>query len=240
VFGDLYSALEKRLAAKAAEEGTFFLPNLVPSGPVDFVFIAMEPSLGRWAKSADEAKHKVSQGFKNFLWSTEDFLLHFSIREFLCDQDQQYHLTDLSKGAMTTAAAHSARSDRYKGWYSLLQEELGLISLPTTRRFLIGQRVENFLTQQGFTEFTPLLHYSWQAAKYRDRRIDSEEGFERFINTFSRPRFNTIVEDVLDDSQMAEELAKPIRDRIKKTPLNRSLLQLVYGYKCAFEEAPLQ
>jgi hypothetical protein len=66
-FQAAYRNLEGRMKALAQADGDVFLPNSEPEGPVDYVFICMEPSLGRWARSAEEAESKVDAGFRNFL-----------------------------------------------------------------------------------------------------------------------------------------------------------------------------
>lgn len=53
-----YADLEARMKALAEADGDVFLPNIGPPGPVEYVFICMEPSLGRWARSPAEAKAK--------------------------------------------------------------------------------------------------------------------------------------------------------------------------------------
>jgi hypothetical protein len=45
-FHEKYRDLEDRLRALAEADGDVYLPNVEPSGPVRYVFIAMEPSLG--------------------------------------------------------------------------------------------------------------------------------------------------------------------------------------------------
>ena len=47
----LWSELDSQFRLKAEEEKGLgvYLPNLAPSGPVEHVLIAMEPSLGAWA-----------------------------------------------------------------------------------------------------------------------------------------------------------------------------------------------
>src|SRR5262245_65519828 len=99
-FRTAYRDLEERMRARAVADGDIFLPNPEPEGPVHYVLICMEPSLGRWARSADEARSKVNAGFRNFVSSIEDFILHFSIRRSLCRPERRWHITDLSKGAM--------------------------------------------------------------------------------------------------------------------------------------------
>src|SRR5262245_42288303 len=78
-----YRELEERMKALVEADGDVFLPNPEPEGPVQYVLICMEPSLGRWARSADEARSKVEAGFRNFISSMEDFILHFCARRYL-------------------------------------------------------------------------------------------------------------------------------------------------------------
>jgi hypothetical protein len=130
-FRAAYRELEARMKILAEADGDVFLPNPEPLGPVEYVFVCMEPSLGRWARSADEARSKVEAGFRNFLSSIEDFLLHFCIQQYLCAPTQRYHITDLSKGAMLVARAGSRGPNGMTGgmgcswqsWTSLLRQE---------------------------------------------------------------------------------------------------------------------
>jgi hypothetical protein len=92
-------------------------PRAQPSGPVDYIFACMEPSLGgAWAADPSKARAAMEAGFRNFVNSIEDFLLHFSIRRYLCKPNERYHITDWSKGAMTTRAASVDRGQRYTKW----------------------------------------------------------------------------------------------------------------------------
>src|SRR5205823_5284840 len=108
-----------RMKALADADGDVFLPVAEPEGPAHYVLIAMEPSLGWWARSADEARSKVEAGYRNFLFSIEDFILHFCVRRYLCGAAERYHITDLSKGAMLVERASLARSERYDRWFGL-------------------------------------------------------------------------------------------------------------------------
>src|SRR5437867_864952 len=72
-----YRDLEERMKAQAEADGDVFVPNPEPSNRVEYVFICMEPSLRSWARSDEEAKAKVGAGFRNFVLSIEDFILHF-------------------------------------------------------------------------------------------------------------------------------------------------------------------
>jgi hypothetical protein len=79
-FRTAYRKLEARVKALAEADGNVFLPNPEPLAPVDYIFVCMEPSLGRWASSPDETRSKVEAGFRNFMSSIEDFILHFCIQ----------------------------------------------------------------------------------------------------------------------------------------------------------------
>ena len=35
---------------------SIFLPNVTPQGPVDYVLVGMEPSLGRWARTKEDGR----------------------------------------------------------------------------------------------------------------------------------------------------------------------------------------
>jgi hypothetical protein len=48
-FADAYAALERQFRQLAQADGRVYVPNPEPAGPVDFLFIAEDPSLGRWA-----------------------------------------------------------------------------------------------------------------------------------------------------------------------------------------------
>ena len=145
-FRDRYQALETRMRAQAEADRDIFLPSAAPDGAVDYVLICMEPSLGRWAQVPDEAESKIKGGFRNFLSSLEDFIVHFCARRYLCcEVDERYHITDMAKGAMLVEHAGAARVERYDRWYGLLLEELALISRPNVRIVAVGNVVSDYL-----------------------------------------------------------------------------------------------
>src|SRR5215831_14709160 len=119
----------------------------------------MEPSLGRWARTADQARSRVEAGFRNFLSSIEDFILHFCVRRYLCGSEQRYHITDLSKGAMLVNRAGLARRQRYDRWYALLQEELDLCATPRAGIVAVGNLVSQHLVRRRFRRpFIRVIH----------------------------------------------------------------------------------
>ena len=126
-----------------------YLPNFAPSGPVDYVLVAMEPSTG------------VSGGHDggdsgpalNFSWSVDDFILHYCVRRYLCRSGESYHLTDLSKGSTTVKDAGVRRRAGYERWYPLLRDELALLNKAgRTRLITAGRVVEDFLSRKGLCE----------------------------------------------------------------------------------------
>ena len=156
-----YRALEKRMKAFAEAHGDIFVPNPQPDAPVQHVLICMEPSLGRWARSADQARSKVEAGFRNFLFSIEDFILHFCVRRYLCKSGERYHITDLSKGAMLVDRAKPERSERYDRWYPLLEDEISLVATPDAAIVAVGKVVYQYLQRQRFRRpLTGVIHYS--------------------------------------------------------------------------------
>ena len=108
-FSEQYTALEVKFKEQVKKDNedfglkSRFLANIAPKGQVDYVLIAMEPSL---PANIDD--------IKNFTVSVEDFILHFCASEYLCKAGRTYHLTDLSKGAMLVSDASSSPALRYE------------------------------------------------------------------------------------------------------------------------------
>ena len=155
-FHTAYRELEERMKVLAEADGDVFLPNPEPSGTVQYILICMEPSLGRWARSADDARLRVEAGFRNFLFSIEDFILHFCVRRWLCGPAERYHITDFSKGAMLVDYAGFARTQRYDRWYSLLQQEINLCANPSAGIVAVGNVVAEHLVETGLLDIQNL------------------------------------------------------------------------------------
>jgi hypothetical protein len=221
----------------AEADGDVFLPNPEPLGPVEYVFVCMEPSLSRWARSADEARSKVEAGFRNFLSSIEDFILHFCIQQYLCASTQRYHITDLSKGAMLVERAGVARTQRYDRWYGLLVEELNLVTTPGAGIVAVGNAVAQHLERHAFPRpFTKVIHYSGLAARARAAGIvGHEDSFETFRSAVSLERVLVTAEDVLMASGVPASFRDETLARLAKSQLSASRQQLIFNYKLAFE-----
>ena len=232
-FREAYGDIESRMRSLAEADGDVFLRNPEPSGPVDSIFICMEPSLGRG--SPDEVRAEVEAGARNFVNSMEDFLLHFSIRRYL---GGTYHITDFSKGAMLVSRAGVARTERYDRWYGLLLEEVDLVAAPGAVVFSVGGAVARHLRLRGFPRpFRTLLHYSGLAARARSAGIvGHEDAFEQFSATVTLDDVLAVAEDVLAAAVPARFRDETLA-RLTTGRLTESQKKLLYNYKIAFEHA---
>jgi hypothetical protein len=236
-FSAAYRVLEKRMQAQAEADGDVFPPNPAPERPVDYVLICMEPSLGHWARTRDEARSKVKAGFRNFLSSLEVQILHFCARRYLCSTDQRYYITDLSKGAMLVEHAGDARFERYSRWYAILEKELALVSRPGAGVVAVGDVVSEHLKRRGFGQpFTPVIHYSGQAARARKAGIvGHDRAYEAFRNSVSLSEILCNAERVVHGAGLPAEAGAKILSRLAKSPLSESRRQLIFNYKTVFE-----
>ena len=235
-----YGELEQRMKALAEADGDVYLPNPEPAGPVEYILICMEPSLGRWARSDDDGRDgraKVEAGFRNFLDGIEPMILHFCVRRFLCERGQRYHITDFSKGAMLVKHAGGARVERYGKWYELLKEEIDLMATPDARIIAVGKAVAQHLNQFKFPrKFTPVIHYSPLAAKSRSERVAGyEDRFRAFKDSVSLEDVLATARDVLKESRVPAEIQSAALSHMGKSELSTSRRQLIFIYKLAFE-----
>ena len=243
-FSEVWNKLETLFRKQAEEDGGVYLPNLTPSGPVDHVLIAMEPSLGRWTKGDNPASRRqsaqraIEAGFRNFMYSLEDFLLHYAVQEYLCAPGQTYHVTDLSKAAMLVRDAEEQRAIRYGRWFHLLQKELEAVANPNASRWAIGRTPWEYLRNQSPPIEQYVIHYSSQAARWHSAAIRGrEDEFERYRRTISLSDVQKIANSVLDqhaipESLKAETLQRLSRAKIKMTD---SRLALLFHYKTKFQ-----
>jgi hypothetical protein len=235
-FDTKYARLKERFQREAEKEGSIYLPCVKPPRPVDFVFIGMEPSLGRWAKTKQEASDKIGQGFKDFALSTEDFILHYCVRKYLCRSDN-YYVTNIAKGAMLVKQANEQRIDRYRRWYPLLIREMELVSNDGARIIAIGKTVKHFLEVNSHRNVPVILHYSQQAARYRGKHILGRE------SEFEKLRDKTLIEDivdvaesVIDECSMSKKLGSEILGRLTRIPsLSESQIKLIFDYRTEFD-----
>jgi hypothetical protein len=231
-----YRDLEQRMKTLAESDNHVYLPNPEPTARVNYILICMEPSRN-WARSAEDARARIASGFRNFLVGIEPMLLHLSVRRFLCEKGQQYHITDFSKGAMFVKDAGAARADRYDRWYAVLQEEIDLIAAPDARVIAVGKAVAEHLRRREFPrEVTPVIHYSPRAGRARTARLHGhEDRFREFESSISSEDLLATAQEVLDESGVTPEIYKEAFTRVARSQLSESRRKLVYCYKLDFE-----
>jgi len=233
-FHAAYGGLEARMKALAEADGEVFWPNPEPLGRVDFIFVCMEPSMG--TGSADKTRAFIEAGARCFVNSLEDFLLHFSIRRYLCKPNERYYITDWSKGAMPVKGAGVDRARRYDKWYPLLLEEVDLVATSDAPVFAVGKDVAWHLERLGFRRHvTRVIHYSPLAGTARASGIiGHEDDFEKFRASVSLDLVLATAREVLNES-----VPPSIRDetlaRLARMQMTVSRQSLIFNYKLAFE-----
>lgn len=201
---DAYADLERRFRAqlitdrerlieRVKEGWGVYLPCWKPTSQVDFVIVGMEPSFW-WANDVEDGEKKVADGMTNFggpvEWNDDSplGLFQLSIERFLCKRGE-YHLTDVSKGAMPTTVAAVDRKRRYERWYPLLLDEIKIVGKSDAPVIAIGNAVQGFLSGNDLEGKTGrrlyrILHYSNQASRSRKIEADNDpEGFKAFTES---------------------------------------------------------
>ncbi len=236
-FEQAYNKIEVRMRRLAKRKGEIYVPNIVPHGSVDYIFICMEPSLGEWARNCDEAGSRLKAGFRNFLDGYNTMILHYAIRNYLCRNNQRYHITDLSKGAMLVRDADADRTARYKRWYPLLLEEIDLVASANARVFAVGTHVAGFLKSREFPrEATLLIHYSGNAVSHWNRVVqEHEQDFKLFQSTVTQEDFLDNAKDVIKSSRVPYVIGERALGRLHKGNLTISRLKLMFNYKLIFD-----
>jgi len=240
-FLERYEHLCLKFELQAEKEGTIYLPNLPIHKPVDHVFISMEPSLGHWAyhrdpkKRIEIAKRKIKEdGFRNFIYSYRNYIFHYCVKEFFCkNPEESYHLTDLSKGAMTVTNADHNREDRYMAWYDLLKEEIETVSSIKTKYYAVGRKVTQFLKKAGFNKpFHDLLHYSQRTTKHiPEPDHDSKIDYHHFKKSISHEGIIQTAQKVLNGIDIHREIKNNILERMERAQLTEMFIKLMFYYK---------
>ena len=244
-FIEQYLALEKKFRQQVEEDRKFgiessFLSNIEPRDHVDFVLVAMEPSTGVSGKMPLDRLDGKPRKDKNFCWSTEDFVFHFAIRNYLCPSGKTYHLTDLSKGAMKVREAKKKRQEKYERWYPLLKEELRLVSnSERTRIIAIGNVVHEFLKSKSLCDsIERVIHYSPQGWPARKKAIQpAKDRFSEFDSAIDVDAFEGTVRDVLEQAGTDRQYIDFMLEKnVNKSKLTESRRKSLFYYKNIFEE----
>ena len=199
-----YESLEREFAARVEQDNRDFeervkrgeyrgvyLPNVRPTGKVDYVLVGMEPSLGGWAEDPFDACKQIAGGFRNFCGVD---ILHFPVKKYLLRDGETYYLTDLAKGALLTKSPDAGNAKKYDAWYPLLEKELEVVAKPDAKVIAIGSKVHGFLKKKversklsGRVYAGRIPHYSANAVGQRGKMIQGEEKEEEFRNFRSEP-----------------------------------------------------
>ena len=182
-----YRNLEQRFRDQVEKDGGgqgggVYLPNVEPKSHADYIFVGMEPSFGRWAKSIEDAEKKIAEGFRNGAPARFTRCIEW----FLCQPGETYHLTDVSKGAMLVKVAGRDRKRRWEEWYPLLLEEIEIVGKPGAPVIAIGREVEVFLKKRDLKglPFYAVPHYSYTAVAHFKREAEKDpEGFKAFTKS---------------------------------------------------------
>ena len=246
-FSEQYAALEAKFKAQVEKDNedfkshrfeSNFLSNIAPKGPVDYILVAMEPSFG--GRSGVPTPGKALNS-RNFTGSLEDFILHYCVREYLCEGERSYYLTDLSKGAMPVARASGSlalRYERYRRWYPLLCQEIGLVG-PNAPVIPVGHVVRDFLEVQNIRNLTyEILHYSQSAVAHRPKIPDLYNvQFSEFKKTVDMSVIEATVRRVMEESQLGSATLEATLKRLQRgAGLTDSRKQLMFTYKYQFEK----
>ncbi|MCY4581147.1 MAG: hypothetical protein OXD31_19155 [Chloroflexi bacterium] len=246
-FSKQYAALEAKFKAQVDRDNEDFRPhgfeskflaNIAPKGPVDYILVAMEPSFGGGSGIPTPGKALNS---RNFAGSLEDFILHYCVKEYLCEGERTYYLTDLSQGAMPVAKASSSlalRYERYKRWYTLICEEIELVG-PNAPIIPVGYVVRDFLEVQNTQNLTgEILHYSPSAAAHRPKIPDLQDvEFSEFKKTVDMSVIEMTIRRVMEEARLGSAPLEATLKRLRRgSGLTKSRKQLMFTYKCQFEK----
>ena len=249
-FSQKYEELERKFCEQVQKDfdcrglESGMLRNIQPNGPADFILIAQEPAWGgqkKTGKRPPDWEFVKDRENRNFCGHIYDFMFHFCIRNYLCEDGQTYYLTDLSKGAMSVKQAAATSRETYKRWYPLLVEELNLVAkLEGTRVIAIGEKVHTFLRKRKeFECIDKIIHYSRAANGARAREVEQYvNGFPEFADTLKFSDILDTTEEVMKragySNSSREEKCQ--RFRSSKSRLTTARKKSIFYYKKRFEE----
>lgn len=240
---------KKKLADKIIEKElkppkikAIYLPNFKPKNKVKYIFVAMEPSFG-WIKSLakediERAEKDVikKDNFYNFLYSVEDFIVHWCIREYL--KPDSYHLTDVSPIAMKVKDANrpGLRKEIYKKMEQFLKNEIKIYGKKDCKIFCFGKKSVEFVKHPIY-----LLHYSPNAAKHRKTKVDEigNDKFEKFKEPKGQEIYKT-AEGIIEEYGVTGATKDKILEKLEKSlcskDLGESRKRLIFIYKTEFQK----
>ena len=156
-FTQAYSELEDKFKSmvdlddRCHDIKSLFLPNVEPTGQVDYVLVGMEPGLSGCDKDFETAKKKIAESkCENWGRCPQTSTLVFAVWKYLCGKDKtKYYFTDLAHGTMKAGSKGTKDPSKYERWYPLFEEELALVAKPNAKIISIGNTVSKFLAEKG-------------------------------------------------------------------------------------------
>ena len=244
-FTERYAELEAKFRQQVVDDwqhgiGSLYWPVIPPKGPVDYVLISMEPS-DRQKHGEPTVNDQKSVPPYNQAAGTENYLFNHCVREYLCQGNETYHLTDLAKGALSVKRAKINAEAKYERWYPLLEKELQLVWKPgKTRIIAVGRTPQSFLRDKRLCErLDRVLHYNPQGVGWAKRKSRQwEDEFEDFDRGIRGEEFEESVRALLKDVESPERIDEIVNvggggSRCKLTPGRRWLM---FYYKNRFNE----
>ena len=170
------------------------------------------------------------------MWSPEDFILHYAARRSLCSAGGTYHITDISKGAMTVKKAHIDRRARYARWAVLLDKEVRLIAKPGAHIIAIGRDVYSFLERNGLDrDVKSIMHYSALANAARNAAVMGREAeFRAFSEMLSMQDIVDVAAEIMQENSISVAMSAETITRLRKATLSESRKKLAFIYSTVF------
>ena len=183
-------------------------------------------------------RKKIKEGFKNFIFSWEDFTFHYCVTEYL---SPSYYVTDISKAAMKVKNANRWRSETYPEWIELLKKEIEIVGQNDCKLIFVGKSVGKFLKPQALNRnvLKTILHYSGQAGRKR-KEIPQKyrEDFEDFKKNLSSDAVLDFAENFLKQNSIPTPMTSEILANLKnnRNKLSKSRKELMFTYYREFQE----
>ena len=163
--------------------------------PVRYLLVAMEPSAG-WVKGYLREGKDLAKA-RNFGGQDPrgDAAVQFAAREWLCEPDETFLLTDIAKCAVLNTNEHPASrtaSWRYRNCAPILESEAGLFQLKAV--IAVGSPVHDALREREWVGRQPLfrvLHFSNVASSHRARLLTTDA--ERDVDEATVDRYRAFI-----------------------------------------------
>ena len=196
---DEYLKLESEMKRQVERDNRYFgirstyIPCIRPERTVDYIFVAMEPRIEQRVP-LQTFEELCRKGFVNFIGDMYCATVHYSIwRALGINSLSEYHITDISKGAMSAPLAAKERTERYRRWEPLLKKEIELLSNNGTQIVAFGAKAGRAVKEVTGREPLTLLHYS-RRCDFRNR-IKKNSQWEREYASLDKEKLKKEIVD---------------------------------------------